>query len=628
MAIFDYKDYTSDEAARLAKLSFELARATSLPNIGPLSTSKIFGQVINAFGLGAISGSAVDLSLPDGWRALSAAELGLSQDLVDGMGFLKIESPLTGFAESGPQVKIFVHAGANGQIDQMSVSFAATNSPLDVPDYFQLQSGEIAPRMEPILQATRDFAAAHGLSGKDVLVTGYSLGSGMANIMARYADTLADGFFADSDYIAHDGPMMYENTDRILNIGWENDVVYGVIGDKPTLQDAVEAGGPFLVPPDYDLKTSADNMVVFDGAYASPLWPFGPFSLLNIAGGWYGHIAGVISNGIERITQSEFYGLTERDSVVVVSELGADLRGTTWVWDKPAPNHDRPFSPSIVIGTDWGDMLKDSSENDYLEGRSGNDTLRVTDGNNRVSGGEGTDTLRLQGYHSDWKAYRMADGTLFMDKVDGTSLNEATGVEQVEFEGAAIGDLSSINWLYSVQSDRLEDEHWSLFEWGDNDLRYSHAVEGSAGDDVLSGKVVFGRAGADTISGTSGADLLHGGAGDDVITGRTGDRLYGAEGNDRLIAETGGVRMNGGWGADEFVLKAGISGKITIADFDALATGDDHVVLSASQFGTVEQVLSALVQEGDDVVLRASGAELRFSHTDLSHFGADDFLFV
>lgn len=627
MAIFDYKGYDNATSVELVQTSYQLAQASSLPNFFDIDTGALLEGALDILGDGAVTGGAVDLSLPEGWSQLTVADLGLPAELEDSMGMIKIESPLTGWLESGPQVKILQETDAEGNVTGLAVSFAGTNSPVDIVDYLQLQTGEIAPYLEPILTAVRAYAEAHGLAGEDVLVTGYSLGGGMTNVMAEYADTLADGFFANSDYIAHDAPNITEDVDRILNVGWENDVVFRVVGDQPTVTDAVEASSGILVPPDYDLETSTDNLVLFDGAYSSPLWPFGEFSLINIPGGWAGHITGMMSTAFSRIIDSEFYDLTERDSVIVVSELGAGLRETTWVWDKPASNHDRPYSPSIVIGTDYDDLLKDNTENDYLDGRAGDDTLRVSDGNNRVSGGEGEDTLRLEGYHSDWTVYRMADGTLFVDKNDGTSLNEVTGVEWVEFEGLALGDLSTISWTYSVQSDRLEDEHWSLFEWGDNDLGYSAAVEGSAGDDVLSAHAVFGREGNDTITGTGHADVLHGGQGDDQITGQSGDRLYSAEGDDVLIAESGDVMLNGGWGDDSFVLRDSVEGSVSIADFDALATGDDHLVLS-SDLGDADTILSALVQDGDDVVLSVGEIDVTFTHTEISAFTADDFVFV
>lgn len=622
MPIYDYKDYSATEAADLVALSLKLASYTSLPKVFGIESATVIEAMFDAFGDGGLTGQAVTTGLPPGWREMTVQELGLPAELLDSMGQIKIESPITGWAESGPQVKILAETDAAGRITGLCVSYAGTNSPVDFPDYLQLPTGEIAAMLSPILEAVRTVAEANGLTGEDVMITGYSLGAGMANIQARYADTLAGGFFADSDYISHEAPVIYDDPSRILNVGWENDVVFRVVGTQPTVEEAAAAGGPLLVPPDYDLTTTTDNLVSFDGAYASALWPFGPFSLLNIVGGWWAHVAGGLSTGHERIAHSAFYDLTTQDSVVVVSNLGADMRDTTWVWDKPAPNHDdRPFATTFVVGTEWGDRLKDGKGGDYLDGGAGDDILRAVQGANRVEGGAGTDTLRLSGYHGDWTVYRMADGTLFF--AGKGALTEATGVERVDFEG--LGDENGlINWPYSVQSDRLEDEHWSLFDWGDNDVTYARAVEGTAGADVLAGKAVFGRAGADQISGTSGADLLHGGTGDDRLTlGSNGDRGYGAEGNDVLTATTGGVRMNGGMGADTFVFAAGLKGEIVVEDFDAMGAGDDVLMLSGSQFANPG---ARLVQDGCDVLIRGDGVTIRLVGTDLAHVGADDLL--
>lgn len=627
MGLYDYRDLSSAAAADLAVLSHRLAINAAIPSIGSLNLVDGMDAILSALPDGTISGGTVSPTLPDGWSALTVGDLGLSADLADNMGFIKIESPLTGFTESGPQVKILAERDGAGQVTRLAVSYAGTNSPVDIVDYFQLNAGTLAPKLEPILAAVRAYAEAHGLTGADVIVTGYSLGGGMANLQSEYAHTLAGGFFADSLYVGHASPLI-DPSDRILNIGYENDVVFRVVGDQPDLDSAVAAGGSGLINPDYNLASSTDNVVIFDGVYGSDIFRSGGFSLVNLLA-WSGHMSGVANDAITRIVGSEYYDLMARDSAVIVSGLGADKRGTTWVEDKAQSTSSHHGEPTFLVGTSFNDLIRDGKSNDYIDAGVGDDVIRVSSGVNRIAGGEGTDTLRLGGYHNDWSVYRLSDGTLAFDRKDGSGLTLATGIERVDFEGLAIGDTSLTNWPYSVQSDRLEDEHWSLFEWGDNDVAYGRATEGTGGADVLSGKVVFGQGGDDRLSGTAASDMLHGGAGNDSLTlNSKGDRGYGAEGNDVITISAGGVRMNGGLGNDTFVFTSAVRGQVVIEDFDALANGNDVIQVARSQFADWGAVSSRMVQDGDDVVIRGDLMTIRLADTDLSQVGADDFLFA
>ena len=57
------------------------------------------------------------------------------------------------------------------------------------------------------------FAKANGLSGKDVLVSGHSLGGLAVNSMADLSGGKWGGFFADSNYIAYASPTQ-SSTDK------------------------------------------------------------------------------------------------------------------------------------------------------------------------------------------------------------------------------------------------------------------------------------------------------------------------------------------------------------------------------------------------------------------------------
>ncbi len=75
-----------------------------------------------------------------------------------------------------------------------------------------------------MLTAVRDYAIGNGLTADDVIVTLLARRR-YTNVMAKYADTLAGGFFADSNYIAHAVPYTYEAT-TASQYRYENDVVH------------------------------------------------------------------------------------------------------------------------------------------------------------------------------------------------------------------------------------------------------------------------------------------------------------------------------------------------------------------------------------------------------------------
>jgi hypothetical protein len=96
------------------------------------------------------------------------------------------------------------------------------------------------------------------------------------------------------------------------------------------------------------------------------------------------------------------------------------------------------------------------------------------------------------------------------------------------------------------------------------------AMTGKAGDDTLTGglgaDLLDGGNGNDTLIGGKGADSLHGGNDDDSISGHDGDdTMQGAWGDDTLLGGAGNDRVGGG-SDDDFV--AGGAGNDTVTGFD------------------------------------------------------------
>lgn len=359
MAMFDYKDYDSQTSADLVAVSRSLAVNGNISGIMGLPTEDILQEISDSMfadGLGATQNA--EMTLAEGWVAITPEQLGMPADSLDSYGHYQIESPITGYLDGGPQLKIIGKYDEEGNLTKISVVYTGTNSPVDIVDYFQLNENTIAPNLEPILLKVKALAVENGLTGEDMLITGYSLGGGLTNIMAKNREDLADGFFENSDYIAHESPYIYENADVILNMGYENDVVYRVIGNEATVQDAIDNSDFGLVNPDKMFDSTLDNIVQFNDVYASPLWEVNPFSIINIPFGWYAHIDALSSDAISRIMDSPFYEFTGRDSTVVVSSLSAVSRWSTWVEDKNTHTSDHYATPAFIIGTDYDDLIK------------------------------------------------------------------------------------------------------------------------------------------------------------------------------------------------------------------------------------------------------------------------------
>lgn len=162
---------------------------------------------------------------------------------------------------------------------------------------------------------------------------------------------------------------------------------------------------------------------------------------------------------------------------------------------------------SRIVGTDDGEMLDGTKDDDQLIaldgadlvwGRKGDDNIEAGDGNDTAYGGKGDDVI---------------------DGEDGDDL---------------------------LKGGKGNDE-----------------IAGGEGDDVLAG-----GSGHDDLDGGDGDDLVRGGAGKDTLRGDEGnDTLKGGLGADRLLGGEDDDEMAGGSGADTFVFDLTALGADVITDF-------------------------------------------------------------
>lgn len=546
MALFDYKDYDSTYSAELVDLSKDL----SLNSISEL----------------------------DNWQRTTPSQLGLSDDVLDDTGYYTIESPASGDAEGGPQLKILEHYDENGDIDKLAIVFAVSNSTVDILDYFQLNANTISENMNPLLETLKEYAEANGLTGEDVIVTGYSLGGGYTNIMAKNVDDLADGFYSNSDFIAHESPYIYDNSDVIFNMGYENDAVYRIIGGDDNLADAIDNMDLGFSNSDQEFSSSADNIVLFDDTYSSILSYTAP-SILNVAG-WAAHASGKSVDLIEQISNSNYYEFTEQDSVVVVDKLSSLTRWMTWVGDKSTATSDHQDLPAFVFGTQYDDRLFGNDAGDYIDAGDGDDKIKTGNGADRVDGGEGSDTVWVEGKIDDWNVYQ-TDDSYFISNSDGSNLKQLENVEAVKFTDTSIFKQST----YDL-----------------DDLDISNSVNGSDTNDVLAGDIIFAGKGDDILTATSENSLLHGGEGSDQLFGLSNDALYGAEGNDILVAGSGENLLSGGVGNDVFILDNEDSSN-TIIDFNSYSGDLDSILISSDIIDSEATLLTNSEQSDSDTVI-------------------------
>lgn len=620
MGIFNYKNFSSKQSAEMVLESSKMAIYSNAASFFGFPGAKILNWAGKL--LGNLPANKYDISIPEGWRELAPQELGLPASAVDRKGYYTFDSPAIGKAPNGfgPQTKI-LGKFENGQLTKVSVAIAGTNDILDVADYFHINNSAVVPPLEKLLTTVKDYVLKHNLTSEDVIITGYSLGGALTNLVAKNSEVLSDGFFNEANYFAYASPYVYDNADKILNIGFENDAVYRFLGEEASLKESFANARPGAINPDKTFGSSIDNMILFGKTYASIFWNEKSASIFSRIQGWKAHGQAVRSDAMKRIIESKFYDYMDKDSRIIIDQLDILKRWNTWVQDKTSVKHQDHGVPAFIIGNSHSNMLKGGRGGDYLEGLDGNDRLQPGKGADRVDGGQGWDNLVLEGRATDWSAYRLSDGTLFMYAKDKSGMKQVENVERVEFTS----EIMTWSRPYSVEADGIYDHRFLIKSWNKNTIRYSEHQEGTYGDDVLVGTALFGKAGNDKLTAKAyRGSLLHGGEGDDIlIGGRGSDEIYGAEGNDVIYASGGTDILYGGVGNDTFIFNKINRGRTTIKDFNDYAGDNDKLLFTKSLFKSADDVLSSMKQVGKDVHLYkygAKGISVVFEHVSLDEF--------
>ncbi|NVZ66733.1 polyurethanase [Pseudomonas gingeri] len=552
MGVFDYKNAGSE----VSKALYSDAMAITLYSYHNLDNGFAVGYQQNGFGLGLpatlvkalIGGTDAQGVIPGvpwnpdsekaalaavkaaGWTPISATQLGYDGK-TDGRGTFFGEK--AGYTTG--QAEVLGKYDASGHLTSIGISFRGTSGPREtvisdtIGDAINDLLAAIGPKdyarnysanaFEGLLKSVAAFAVANGLAGKDVLVSGHSLGGLAVNSMADLSKDHWGGFYKEANYIAFASPTQSGAGTQVLNIGYENDPVFRALNGS-SLTPAT------LGVHDANKASATNNIVSFNDHYASDAWNVLPFSIGNVAT-WISHLPTAYGDGMNRILHSKFYDLTSKDSTIIVANLSDPAREKTWVQDLNR-NAETHSGATFIIGSEASDLLKGGRGNDYLEGGGGNDTFRDEGGYNIILGGQGNNTLDLQKSLGSVDIANDGQGTLYIRDAQG-------GITIAKDIGTLISSEPHLVFLTRDVAHKVGNQSLS-------DGAYVSSQVGGSGADTLTAKApgewLLGNGGNDHLIGAAkGGNLFIGGAGNDLMDARGGGNTFlfnGAFGQDRV----------------------------------------------------------------------------------------------
>ena len=599
MAVFDYKDVGSNVSAAL----FKDALAITLYSYHNLDNGFAVGYQKNGMGtglpatlvkavLGGVDSQGVVPGIPwnpdseklareavekAGWSPISAQQLGYAGK-VDQRGTFFGEKP----GYDSAQVEILGKYDADGQLTAIGIGFRGTSGPreslisdsigdaisdllaaIGPADYAKNYTGNA---FDVLLGKVAAFAAGQGLAGKDVLVSGHSLGGLAVNSLADLSGDHWSGFYRDARYIAFASPTQSETTANVLNIGYENDPVFRALNGSDFSLSSLGVH-------DAHQPSATNNIVSFNDHYASTAWNLMPFSIANVST-WVTHLPSGYESGMNRIVDSAFYDLTHKDSTIVVANLSNPARENTWVQDLNR-NAEKHTGSTLIIGSDGNDLIQGGRGNDFLEGRDGNDTFLDSGGYNIILGGKGVNTLDLQQSLNRVDVVNDGQGTLYLRDSHG-------GITMARDISLLVSDEPVWLGLSKSVSHRVADDGlWA----GTSRTDYTHSVNAGPGDSTLKageqGHWLLGQGGNDHLIGSAGNDVFIGGAGNDLLESVGGTNTFifsGHFGHDTVLGYQPAdslvfLGVEGGHEAD-YRAHATASGQDTVLSF-----GSDSVTL-------------------------------------------------
>ncbi|WP_095077085.1 polyurethanase [Pseudomonas sp. Irchel s3h17] len=474
--------------------------------------------------------------LASGWTPVTAGQLGY-QGTVGAQGTFFGEQP--GFTSA--EAEVLARYDGAGKLLGLGIAFRGTGGLGYSDTYGDMQNNLLAAvgptdyaknyaksAFDTLLKDVAAFATSQGLSARDVLISGHSLGGLGVNSVAELSRDHWGGFYEDANYVSFASPTQSSPGTQVLNIGYENDPVFRVL-------DGTTFTASSLYKHDQPQASATNNLVNFNDHYASTQMT--PFSIANPSH-WAAHGSLGYADGLNRVIDSAFYDLTHKDSTIFVSTLSESVRGSTWIEDLGRSGEAHTGS-TFIIGTDSNDLLRGGKGNDFLEGRDGNDSFRDGGGYNILLGGQGHNLLELQQPLQNFNLAHDGDGTLYLrDSYGGISLTRDIDA-LVSKESGALWGLFNKDVSYNVTDRGL------LSDTGL--IAYNHSFEGDAYANSLvasaDGDWLFGLSGNDHLQSDKQQVTFVGGEGNDVMSASGANNTYlfsGAFGFDAINGYQGG----------------------------------------------------------------------------------------
>jgi serralysin len=286
-----------------------------------------------------------------------------------------------------------------------------------------------------------------------------------------------------------------------------------------------------------------------------------------------------------------------------------------------------------IYGSDAGESLSGTGDNDKIYGYGGNDTIDAGGGNDVIYAGDGDDTL-IGGAGNDQLDGGTGDDTMRGGIGNDTFIVDSDGDVVIELANEGVDTVKSsityslkgnVEILSLIGTDDIDGSGNGLNNSisgnsGDNSLigwRGNDNINGGDGNDVVMGgegnDILVGGAGIDTLSykidgagvtvslaiagnqntGGSGTDKvsgfenLEGSQFSDSLTGDSGaNKINGLGGDDVIAGGAGDDDITGGAGADTFVFEsAATNGVDFIRGFES---GVDKLQFAVADYGSAD----------------------------------------
>ncbi|WP_425040533.1 lipase family protein [Primorskyibacter sp. S187A] len=499
-------------------------------------------------------------SPPSDWTAVTGTELDAGY------------SGIT-FTNGGAAARVFRKDGT------LVVSFRGTDDPLsDGPDFLDIfpDTNAYIDNFNALLSAVAAYVQDESNGVTTLQVTGHSLGGAAANLLRNVASSRYDGVFDDADFVAFAAPTMSTNP-SILNVGFMNDWVF----------KAFYANGGLTSTGPTDFFASATDRIVWynDLLFLNNDLGLGirqiPEFLVNASSSPH-QISNYI-DAVERISASEFYAETTRDTTILLAETDFTVRPLN-------PEAGDNTGPVLILGRSQADILEGGSNNDFLEGLGGNDLLIGLAGNDKLSGGFGRDE--------------------FIGGAGDDTINGGGGSQDIAYYTTE----TNLRVNLSLQSTNARTNE------GNDQLQFVEHIVGTSTADQIDG-----NAQNNMIIGFGGRDFIDGGEGNDTLIASDGDRIamVGGSGDDLLFFEDArDVGATGDEGNDTFVFN-NVDGNVRITDF---TVGEDVIVVNAFLalfFNDVD-----FDQAGTDTTFEVDGTTYILNDVDASLLGSEDVFLV